>query len=275
MPHGSRSIYSWYLGFNTGAVTDFHPAPYARRQRGYVEAMGGPARVRYLAREAMADGDDKWAIELLGYLVRSDPTDTEARELSAAAHRTLGYLQHNATWRNWYLSAAEELLGRIPVATTAAVADIQGGLPLDSLVAGLPVRLRAELTWYVEAVLALTVNGPGGRSFTFHLRRGGARGRRRDRRRCSGRACVHRQGCFFRSPFRLCRNRTGGCRAPRGHWGRRGRGIRRGVLRPGPGHESHPGDSARARGLRGSHVSEAGQACRQVVNWAAPDSSLR
>ena len=56
--------------------------------------------------------------------------------------------------------------------TVAAPRDVLLGLPLGSIVAGLPVRLRAELTWYVEQSLALTVGGAEAGAFTLHLRRG-------------------------------------------------------------------------------------------------------
>ena len=170
--HAVPQIYTWYLGYNRGEVTDFDPAPYMRRQRGYVEAMGGAARVRELAAQAMHDGDNRWAIELLGYVVRSDPSDMDARRLDADAHRREGLTKANATWRNWYLTAARELEGSIPVDGGQSARDVLLGLPLASIVAGLPVRLRAELTWYVEQSLALTVGGAEAGAFTLHLRRG-------------------------------------------------------------------------------------------------------
>lgn len=170
--HGVPQIYTWYLGYNRGEVTDFDPAPYQRRQRGYVEAMGGAERVREQAGAAMADDDNRWAIELLGYLVRSDPTDTAARALSAEAHRREGVKKSNSTWRNWYLTAAQELEGAIPVNAGHTNADIMVGLPLATLIAGLPVRLRAEHTWYVEQTLNLQVQGAEAGEFVLELRRG-------------------------------------------------------------------------------------------------------
>lgn len=50
------------------------PCPYDERQQNYVAAMGGADRVVELAREAMDRGDNRWAIEILGYLVRSPTT---------------------------------------------------------------------------------------------------------------------------------------------------------------------------------------------------------
>ena len=170
--HGSRSIYSWYLGFNQGEVTDFDPAPYDERQRGYVDAMGGPERVCEIAQDALDHGHEQWAIELVGYLVRSEPHHAGARRISAEAHRRRGYQVGNSTWRNWYLTAAEELEGRVPIAKETSGEQVLMTLPLTSLMTGLPVRLRAEATWYVETSLGLRVGGAEPGEFTLLLRRG-------------------------------------------------------------------------------------------------------
>ena len=123
-------------------------------------------------RDVMADGDSKWAIELLGYVVRSQPEHAEAARLAAEAHRREGLTKANATWRNWYLTAALELEGKIPVAVSDSAVDILNAMSVQSIVAALPVRLRAELTWYVEMTLAITVGGQDPGQFTLNLRRG-------------------------------------------------------------------------------------------------------
>ena len=168
----SRAIYAWYLGFNHGETTDFDPAEYDHRQRSYVAAMGGAEQVCVLARRAIDDQDERWAIELLGYVVRSDPANDEARRLSAEAHRRLGFAAGNATWRNWYLTAAQELEGTVPVSRETSEADILAGLPLVSIMQALPVRLRAELTWYVDVNLHFEVAGAEPGTFSLYLRRG-------------------------------------------------------------------------------------------------------
>ncbi len=172
VPQAARMIYAWYLGFNQGEVTDFDPAPYDERQRNYVAAMGGADRVLELARQAMDRGDNRWAIEILGYLVRSQPGHDAARKLDAEAHRQEGLTKHNATWRNWYLTAAAELEGQVPVAVETSFTDILSAQPVAAIIAALPVRLRAELVWYVEQTLILDIGGPEPGAFTLHLRRG-------------------------------------------------------------------------------------------------------
>jgi alkyl sulfatase BDS1-like metallo-beta-lactamase superfamily hydrolase len=134
--------------------------------------MGGADRVLELARQAMDRGDNRWAIEILGYLVRSQPGHDAARKLDAEAHRREGLAKHNATWRNWYLTAAEELEGRVPAAVQTSSTDILSAQPLASIIAALPVRLRAELAWYVEQTLVLDIAGDEPGVFTPHLRRG-------------------------------------------------------------------------------------------------------
>lgn len=93
-------------------------------------------------------------------------------ELDAEAHRREGLAKHNATWRNWYLTAAAELEGQVPIAVETSFADILSAQPVAAIIAALPVRLRAELTWYIQQTLVLDIGGPEPGAFTLHLRRG-------------------------------------------------------------------------------------------------------
>ena len=58
----------------------------------------------------------QWAAELATYLVRVDHDDMEARIVKANSFRKLGYAQININWRNWYLTSAMELEGKIDMA---------------------------------------------------------------------------------------------------------------------------------------------------------------
>ena len=175
VPQTVRSVYSHYLGFFTGELTSLDPANYKRRIAGYVEAMGGPERIRELAAQAQAEGDHQWAIELLGWALRHQPDDAEARALSAVSHRATGIQQHNATWRNWYLTAAMEMDGDLPYSPEVVPAPDEGtilpGLPLEYQLRMMPVRLIAEETFTLE--LAVGVRVPQrGEEAGLRLRRG-------------------------------------------------------------------------------------------------------
>ena len=71
--------------------------------------MGGEAAVLAIGRKAVADGDYRWAVELVNHVVFANPDNAEARALQADALEQLGYQAESATWRNAYLMGALEL----------------------------------------------------------------------------------------------------------------------------------------------------------------------
>jgi alkyl sulfatase BDS1-like metallo-beta-lactamase superfamily hydrolase len=64
---------------------------------------GGRAGAR---REALAEGDFRWAAELADYVLAIDNTNTNAKKVKAQALVELGERQVNAIARNYYLSSA-------------------------------------------------------------------------------------------------------------------------------------------------------------------------
>ena len=54
-------------------------------------------------------GDYRWAAELLNHAVFGDPSAKSAKELLARTYEQMGYQAEAATWRNSYLTAAQEL----------------------------------------------------------------------------------------------------------------------------------------------------------------------
>jgi len=114
--------------------------------------MGGAGRVAELAQQAMDRGDNRWAIEILGYLVRSQPGHDAARKLDAEAHRRKGLAKHNATWRNWYLTGVLEVLdgaaddadATVRFTDKAALVAYLTGTALDELVASSRVKIDGD-----------------------------------------------------------------------------------------------------------------------------------
>jgi len=107
--HNVRAIYNRYLGFFDGNPAHLAPLPPVEVGSRYVAAIGGGARVLEVAREAMATGDYRWAVELVNHLVFSDPENEEARLVQAAALEQLGYQSESGPWRDFYLTGAMEL----------------------------------------------------------------------------------------------------------------------------------------------------------------------
>ena len=109
MSHNAKAIYQRYLGWYDGNPAHLNPLPPEPAAKRYVEAMGGSAAVAVLAEEAVQTGELRWAATLLNHLVFADETNSSAREALAAIYTRLGFETEAGTWRNIYLTGAQEL----------------------------------------------------------------------------------------------------------------------------------------------------------------------
>jgi len=124
LSHNVRAVYQRYMGFYDGNPATLDPLPPSEAGAHYVKALGGADRVLALAREAYTNGDYRWVAELTRHLVFAQPDNGAARELQADALEQLGYQSENATWRNAYLTGAQELrTGVAPAASKGGSAD--------------------------------------------------------------------------------------------------------------------------------------------------------
>ena len=152
--HNVRSVYNRYLGWYDGNPANLHPLPPVEAAGRYVEMMGGADNVIAGARRAYDEGDYRWVAQVLNHVIFDDPTNTEARRLSADAMEQLGYQSESATWRNAYLWGAFELrhgslqLGRARQPAMARA--MTGDLLIDAMgVRFNPARFRdrASILW--------------------------------------------------------------------------------------------------------------------------------
>lgn len=128
MSFNSRAVYQRYMGWYDANPAHLVPSPPADAGKRYVAAMGGPAKVKSLAKDAIEVGDYAWAATLLNHAVMADDGDREAKALLASTYDQMGYQTENSLWRNIYLTGADELRGgvrKLPASTT----------PLDMLTA--------------------------------------------------------------------------------------------------------------------------------------------
>lgn len=144
--HNSRAVYQRYLGFYDGNPARLDPHPPAEAGRRYVEAMGGADAVVARAREAFAEGDYRWAAQLLDHLVFADPGHEAGRLLQADTLEQLGYQAESGPWRDFYLSGAAELR--------------QGPPPLDLPNRPNPLLVAAMSLEQVFDALAVRLDGP-------------------------------------------------------------------------------------------------------------------
>ncbi|MDR3510593.1 MAG: alkyl sulfatase dimerization domain-containing protein [Caulobacteraceae bacterium] len=109
MSHNAKAVYQRYLGWYDANPANLNPLPPEPAAKKYVEAMGGGEAVLATARKAEADGELRWAAMLLNHLVFADETNTAARELLAGVYTRMAYESEAGTWRNIYLTGAQEL----------------------------------------------------------------------------------------------------------------------------------------------------------------------
>ncbi len=146
MSFNSRAVYQRYMGWydaNPVNLAVLEPADEAARS---VEAMGGAAKVKALARAAHDKGDYRWAATLLNKAVLADSKDAEAKEALARAYDQMGWQAESSLWRNMYLTGAGELRNGVPAPAQGGVGspDVIANLPSQMIFDLLAVRLNAD-----------------------------------------------------------------------------------------------------------------------------------
>jgi alkyl sulfatase BDS1-like metallo-beta-lactamase superfamily hydrolase len=107
--HNVKAVYQFYLGFFDGNPAHLNPLAPADVGKRYVDLAGGPDKAMAVAQKAYDQGDMRWAVELLNHVVMADASNKAAKELLAKSYEQMGYSAESATWRNAYLSGAQEL----------------------------------------------------------------------------------------------------------------------------------------------------------------------
>jgi len=155
--HNVKAIYQMYLGAYDGNPAHLNPLPPRESARRYVELMGGSAKVLEAARAAYDKGEYRWVAELLDQAVLDQPGDKAAKELLARAYEQLGYQSESATWRNSYLTAAQELRNGPP----------EKGVRRSDLI---ELMKQTPTERFLEA-MAASLDGPAadGKNWTFNL----------------------------------------------------------------------------------------------------------
>lgn len=160
--HNVKATYTRYLGWYDANPANLEPLPPKPAATRYVEVMGGADRVLEQAREAFERGEYRWVAELVGHAVFADPANRAARELQADAFEQLGYQAESATWRNAYLTGAQELRNGtpdLPINAGTASPDSVKAMTLPMILNYLAIRLNGEQAAGLDLSLNLIVEG--------------------------------------------------------------------------------------------------------------------
>ena len=108
-----KGIYSGEVGWNIGDPTWFNTVTKEERGKNIIEGFGGINETIAKIKDAIVDGNYKWAAELATYFLYAHPDNEEAKLLKAQAFRILGWMNPTSGGRNWYLTNAQVLEGKL------------------------------------------------------------------------------------------------------------------------------------------------------------------
>jgi len=146
--HNVKAVYQRYLGWFDGNPARLWQHPPVESATRYVECMGGADAVRAKAASYAADGDLRFAAELLDRVVFADPSDTAAKEQLAGVYDRLAYGSENGTWRNFFLTGAHELRhGIVEAPPTVGSAELLGALTVEQLLDAIAIRIDGPRAW--------------------------------------------------------------------------------------------------------------------------------
>ena len=142
--HNVKAVYQRYLSWYDGNPAHLHPHPPVAAGKRYVEFMGGADALLAKARISFEAGDYRWVTEVVNHLVFADPTNVGARQLQADALEQLGYQTESSTYRNAYLTGAQELREGSPTPRPAGGQRLIQALTIELIFDALAIRLKAE-----------------------------------------------------------------------------------------------------------------------------------
>ncbi|MFF2075038.1 alkyl/aryl-sulfatase [Kitasatospora sp. NPDC058162] len=149
--HNLKAVYQRYMGWYDGNPAHLWTLPPVQAGANYVQAMGGAEAVITQAQQAYdTDTPDgfRWAAELLNHVVFGAAATTgtpvpedvlqRAKDLQAKVLTQLGYGAENGTWRNVYLTGAQEVVnGPQPLITSQSSADLIRSTTLEQFFSAL------------------------------------------------------------------------------------------------------------------------------------------
>ena len=146
LSHNSKSQYQLYYGYFDGNPANLDPLPPAQEALKFIDYMGGADAVLDKARADYEAGEFRFAATVLNKLVFAQPNNKAASDLLAKTYDQLAYMAESGSWRNFYLTGAQELRGGIadlPTPQTGSP-DLVKAIPLDLYFDLLAVRLNAQ-----------------------------------------------------------------------------------------------------------------------------------
>jgi alkyl sulfatase BDS1-like metallo-beta-lactamase superfamily hydrolase len=150
-------VFQRYLSWYDGNPANLWKLPPVDSGRRYVELAGGADNLLAAARSAFDQGEYRWGAELLNHLVFADPSNQDGRELQADMLEQLGYQSESATFRNAFLTGAQELRNGTMAPRPATKSSYLEAMTIDQIFDSLAVKLKSEEVGGLSASVNFTL----------------------------------------------------------------------------------------------------------------------
>lgn len=113
--HDAKAVYQRYMGWYDGNPAHLNRHKPSDRATKYVKAFSESGGLLASAKRALEDKDYEWAAELYDYILNADSAVVSDDQLAnaitdyEAALKQMGYRSESPSWRNMYLTAAQEI----------------------------------------------------------------------------------------------------------------------------------------------------------------------
>ena len=170
-----RQIYSYIVGWNSGDATWFNPITLQERGSKIVSGFGGLNATLDEIKRSIDNKEYSWAAELSTYLIYAFPDNKQAKLLKADALRKLGWENPTSGGRNWYLTQANILDGKINssnlqmLPSTNVVDQILPTLSIDDLLFNMLFKLDPAKSPDDDLILGIYLNDTE-EGFTLEIR---------------------------------------------------------------------------------------------------------
>ncbi|MGW4242099.1 alkyl/aryl-sulfatase [Nocardia sp. NPDC004722] len=145
--HDVKAIYQRYLGWYDANPAHLWQHPPQAQATRYVQLLGGVDATVAKVKEFADQGDLRFAAELGSHAVFADPSHTGARQTLAQVYERLGFGSENATWRNCFLTGAQELLQPVVSTPLTASQAVALAMSITQLFDTLSLNVVGERAW--------------------------------------------------------------------------------------------------------------------------------
>ncbi|MGW4535031.1 alkyl/aryl-sulfatase [Nocardia sp. NPDC004340] len=145
--HDVKAVYQRYVGWYDANPAHLWQHPPQEQATRYVRLLGGVDATVAKVNEFADQGDLRFAAELGSHAVFADPSHAGAKEALAAVYDRMGYGSENATWRNCFLTGAQELRQGVDATKMEASQAVALAMSVTQLFDTLSLNIVGSKAW--------------------------------------------------------------------------------------------------------------------------------